>query len=128
ILRRRPELRRRLWDNAGRLYHGLEALGFRLGPEPSPVVAVLLETKAQALAFWAGLTERGVYANLMIPPATPNGTSLVRCSVSAAHEPEQIDALCAAFAELRGIAATPGHRACGADLAVASAKTSRGGG
>lgn len=126
ILRRRPELRRRLWDNAGRLYHGLEALGFRLGPEPSPVVAVLLETKAQALAFWAGLMERGVYVNLMIPPATPNGMSLVRCSVSAAHEPEQIDALCAAFAELRGIAATPGHRACGADLAVASAKTSRG--
>lgn len=107
ILRQRPALRRRLWANAERLYRGLEALGFRLGADPSPVVAVLLDTREQALAFWAGLIERGVYVNLMIPPATPKGRSLVRCSVSAAHEPEQIDAICAAFADLRGIGAAP---------------------
>ena len=88
----------------------------------------MLETKAQALAFWAGLIERGVYVNLMLPPATPNGRFLVRCSVSAAHEPVQIDRLCAAFAELRGITATPGYRVCGADLAVAPAETPRGSG
>jgi len=107
ILRQRPALRRRLWANAERLYRGLEALGFRLGADPSPVVAVLLDTREQALAIWAGLIERGVYVNLMIPPATPKGRSLVRCSVSAAHEPEQIDAICAAFADLRGIGAAP---------------------
>ena len=40
----------------------------------------------------------------MLPPATPNGVSLIRCSVSAAHTAEQIDAVCAAFADLRSAA------------------------
>jgi 8-amino-7-oxononanoate synthase len=40
----------------------------------------------------------------MLPPATPDGVSLIRCSVSAAHTPEQIDAVGAAFADLRAAA------------------------
>jgi len=43
----------------------------------------------------------GVYVNLMLPPATPNGVSLIRCSVSAVHTPEQINKICAAFEKLR---------------------------
>ncbi|HQU14919.1 MAG: 8-amino-7-oxononanoate synthase [Chromatiales bacterium 21-64-14] len=107
LLRERPALRQRLWDNAQHLYSALEKLGFRLGPEVSPVVAVMLDSKAQALAFWRGLLERGIYVNLMFPPATPNGRCLVRCSVSAAHSPEQIEVICAAFEQLREISETP---------------------
>lgn len=101
ILRSSPELRSRLWDNARRLYGGLEELGYRLGPDVSPVVAALLDTPAQALGMWRGLIAEGVYVNLMLPPATPAGESLVRCSISAAHTPEQIDQICGAFAALR---------------------------
>ena len=39
-LRTRPELKDTLWSNARRLYSGLQDLGFELGPEISPVVAV----------------------------------------------------------------------------------------
>ncbi len=102
ILRTRGELRARLWENAHHLYQGLQGLGFTLGPEPSPVIAVVLETKAQALALWSGLLERGVYVALVFPPATPNGTYLLRCSVSAGHTAEQIESILAAFAQLRG--------------------------
>jgi 8-amino-7-oxononanoate synthase len=104
-IRGRPELRVRLWDNAHRLYGELREMGYRLGPEPSPVIAVVLESKTQALSTWRGLLERGVYVNLMLPPATPSGTSLLRCSMSAAHTSEQIDAIRGAFAELREAAA-----------------------
>ncbi len=97
-------LRRRLRNNAERLHAGLTALGYTLGAPPSPVIAVILEGKIEALKFWDGLLKRGVYVNLMLPPATPNGVSLIRCSVSAAHTPEQIDAVCAAFADLRAAA------------------------
>ena len=38
ILRDRPELRNRLWENARTLYQKLHDLGFDLGPEPSPIV------------------------------------------------------------------------------------------
>jgi len=100
-LRERPELRDRLWENAERLYAELERMGYRLGPEPSPIVAVMLDDAQQALGAWQGLLERGVYVNLMLPPATPKGLSLMRCSVSAAHTTEQIDAMCQAFAGIR---------------------------
>lgn len=97
ILRTRSELRRRLWENAHKLYRQLQALGFELGPEPSPVVAVRVSSIDQAIALWKGLLESGVYVNLVTPPATPDGSCLLRCSVSAGHTPEQIDKICNAF-------------------------------
>lgn len=103
ILRSRPELRNRLWENAQRLYQRLQELGFVLGPEPSPIVAVRFESKEQAVALWLGLLERGVYVNLVPPPATPDGGSLLRCSVSAGHTRQQIDTICQAFESLQAI-------------------------
>jgi 8-amino-7-oxononanoate synthase len=95
-------LRQRLRENAERLHAGLGAQGYRLGAPPNAVVAVLLGDKLQALRFWDHLLKHGVYVNLMVPPATPNGESLLRCSISAAHTPEQIDAILAAFASWTG--------------------------
>jgi len=103
VMRSRPELQRRLWDNASKLYQHLQDLGFVLGPEPSPIIAVRLGSVEQALAFWVGLLERGVYVNLVLPPATPDTSPLLRCSVSAGHTPEQVDHICEAFASLQEI-------------------------
>jgi 8-amino-7-oxononanoate synthase len=44
-----------------------------------------------AVRFWNRLIDRGIYANLALPPATPGSLSLIRCSISAAHTQEQID-------------------------------------
>ena len=99
------DLRKRLRDNAERLHTGLSALGFRLGAPANAVVAVLVGDKVEALRFWDHLLKHGVYVNLMVPPATPGNESLLRCSVSAAHTPQQIDAICAAFASWNGATA-----------------------
>ncbi len=101
ILRTRPALRTRLWANAHRLYDELKRLGFVLGPEPSPVVATLFDQREEAIAFWNGLQELGIYVNMILPPAAPDGRSLLRCSVSAAHTPEQIDRICQSFAAVK---------------------------
>lgn len=99
-LRSRPELKARLWDNARRLYDGLQALGFELGPEVSPVVAVRCRDRATALSNWNKLLQAGVYVNMMLPPATPGGASFLRCSISAAHSPLQIDTIIDRFTTL----------------------------
>ncbi len=104
LLRDGKHLREKLWANATKLYNSLDALGYQLGPEVSTVVAVMLDTREQALAFWRGLLEHGIYVNLVFPPATPGNKSLVRCSVSAAHSEEQITSICKAFENLRDIA------------------------
>ncbi len=101
VLRERPELRGRLWSNARRLYRQLQDMGFSLGPEPSPIIAALLKSRQEAVAFWSRLLERGVYVNLILPPAAPNGGSLLRCSVSAAHTDGQVDQICQGFASTK---------------------------
>ncbi|MGD8776654.1 MAG: aminotransferase class I/II-fold pyridoxal phosphate-dependent enzyme [Syntrophobacterales bacterium] len=103
IMRARPELRSRLWNNAHHLYDRLQEMGFVLGPEPSPIVAVRVPEKKQALSLWTGLLERGVYVNLVLPPATPDGGALLRCSMSAGHTTEQVEQICEAFSSLRGV-------------------------
>ena len=104
ILRTRHELRKKLWSNANNLYAQLQDLGFQLGPEPSPVVAVRVSNIDQAIALWKGLLKKGIYVNLVTPPATPDGGCLLRCSVSAGHSPHQIEQIGEAFAALRDIA------------------------
>ncbi len=100
ILASQPDLRERLWENSRRLYDRLKGLGFRLGPEPSPIIAVRFTKREEAHAAWRRLMEHGVYVNLVLPPATPDGGSLLRCSVSAGHSHEQIERIAAAFEAL----------------------------
>jgi len=100
-IRARPELREQLWRNARQLFEGLNSLGFETGPNVSPVVAVKIGKKEAALEFWNRLLEHGIYVNLMIPPASPDSFSYLRCSVSAAHTPKQIETIIAAFSKLK---------------------------
>ena len=100
VVQQRPELRTQLWSNAERLYNGLKNLGMHIGPEVGPVVAAIFEDRDVAINSWKQLMEHGVCVNLVVPPASPNTSSLLRCSLSAAHSPEQIDHIIAAYAAL----------------------------
>lgn len=95
-----PQLREQLWRNARTFYDGLQTLGFDLGPEVSPVVAIKLQSKEIAVRFWNALIEAGVYTNIAIPPSTPNALSLLRSSISAAHTREQIATALDVFAKV----------------------------
>jgi 8-amino-7-oxononanoate synthase len=62
-----------------------------------------------ALGWWRQLVESGVYVNMVLPPATPTGNCLLRCSLSAAHSDQQVTQLLEAYLGLpnheQGIAA-----------------------
>lgn len=100
LLRNGSKLREQLWKNAQQLYSHLKMVGYQVGPEPGPVVATILDNPQQALALWNGLLENDIYVNLILPPAAPEGKSLVRCSVNAAHTAEQIEYVCQTFSKL----------------------------
>ncbi|WP_428309573.1 serine palmitoyltransferase [Hydrocarboniphaga sp.] len=93
-------LRVRLRDNAVRLYDGLRALGFHVGPQASPIVSVTVDDNETAVRFWNLLLQGGLYVNLALPPATPTNKPLLRASISAAHTPRQIDTALALFADI----------------------------
>jgi 8-amino-7-oxononanoate synthase len=100
VVKARPELRTRLWANVNQLYGTLERRGFVLGPHKSPVVAIHLPDPAMATQIWHELLLEGVYVNLTLPPATPNNTALLRCSVCAAHDSRQLSVVADKITEI----------------------------
>jgi len=101
VISSEPQLRTKLWNNVEQLYRGLEQLGFELGSDPSPIVAIRVPGKENALFAWKAILDRGIYVNLVLPPAAPAGLSLLRCSISAAHTSEQINFILKTFADLK---------------------------
>ncbi len=100
VIHSRPELRSRLWNNAITLYQRLKDLGYTVGPEPSPIIAIRYNDMNEAFSAWNGLLERSIYVNMVLPPATPDGGVLLRCSLSAAHSAEQVEKIGDAFSSL----------------------------
>ncbi len=100
-IRARPELKDRVWHNANRVYKALSALGLKLGPDVSPVIGVNFAERNDAFVFWQALLSDGVYTNLILPPAAPDGGSLIRCSLTAAHSDEEIDSIIGAFSRAK---------------------------
>lgn len=90
-------LRQNLRERAAQLHAGLTELGFDLCSDPSPVIAVRRPNEAVAAMEWNWLIENGVYVNLAVPPGTPQSSSLLRISLSAAHSKADVDTLIAAF-------------------------------
>ncbi len=103
LLRKGVNLRKQLWENCTQLYEKLKQSGYVVGPDPGPVIAAILDTPQQALLLWRNLLEHNIYVNLILPPAAPEGKSLVRCSVNAAHTPEQMSYVGEVFSKLRGL-------------------------
>jgi len=95
-----PALRALLWRNTDKLYDGLQAIGYDLGPDKNPVIGIFMPGLEEGLNAWNWLLENGVYVNMALPPATPEGVCLLRCSVSAGHSAEQLDEVLQVFEKL----------------------------
>ena len=93
-------MRDNLWANAKRIHAAFTQLGFDLAAPASPVIAVKLKDREEAFKSWRYLMENGVYVNLAIPPGTPNATSILRLSVSAAHTTEDLDKVVSVYTGL----------------------------
>jgi 8-amino-7-oxononanoate synthase len=104
-----PELFERLLGNARYLRQGLRDLGLKViepgtlpdGSEATtPVVPVLVGEDWQAVLLWKALFEAGVYTNVAIHPAVPPGGALLRTSLMATHQRDQLDRALAIIAEV----------------------------
>ena len=64
------------------------------------IVPVLLGSEARALAVAAALNARGLFIPAIRPPTVPPGSSRLRVTLSAAHEPADLERLVAALDEV----------------------------
>ena len=101
LLEAEPERVRRLGANAAALRAGLAAEGLAAGGGESQIVPLEVGDAARTMELCERLLERGVFAQGIRPPTVPPGSSRLRFSVMASHEP----------AELREAARTAGAAA-----------------
>jgi 8-amino-7-oxononanoate synthase len=100
IMETEPQHREKLWQNVRRFKGGMHGMGFDTLGSETPIVPVLIGTDDQALRFWKGLWEEGIFTTPAIPPSVPPGKSIIRTSVNANHTPEQLERLLTAFAKV----------------------------
>ena len=99
-----PELRERLWRNAGHFRAEMTARGFELLPGEHPIVPLMLRDPKLAQDFADGLRDKGVLVSAFSFPVVPRGQDRIRTQMSAAHDVKDLDRAIAAFTEVgRGL-------------------------
>ena len=96
----RRQLRQTFWRNARLLAEGLAAAGCAPRHGDSPVMCIKVGEVARAFGLWRALLDKGIYVNLVVPPAAPANAAMLRLSVSAAHSEADIRAIVEAMASV----------------------------
>jgi len=103
LLRTRPELKAKLWENVTALQSGLKEAGFDIGTTTSCVTPVYLKGSIpEAMALVKDLRENyGIFCSIVVYPVIPKGLILLRLIPTATHTLEDIDITLKAFNSIR---------------------------
>ncbi|MCL2850916.1 MAG: pyridoxal phosphate-dependent aminotransferase family protein [Firmicutes bacterium] len=91
ILKAEPERVAKVNEIANYAREQLSARGIRIIPSTSPIIPIHIGDLQETFVVCNALLKAGVYANPVIPPATPPGESLIRTSYTALNTKEIID-------------------------------------
>ncbi|WHF52198.1 aminotransferase class I/II-fold pyridoxal phosphate-dependent enzyme [Chryseobacterium gotjawalense] len=99
LLRSRPEIKAKLWENVYKLQNGLKERGFNLGGSNTCVTPVMMEgSTVEATLLSRDLRENfGIFTSVVIYPVIPKGMILLRLIPTASHTDSEINETLAAF-------------------------------
>ena len=95
-------LRDRLQQHIRRFREGVAGLPLQLAASATAIQPLIVGENQAALDLAAGLRARGIWASAIRPPTVPPGSARLRLTLTAAHQPGDIDTLLEAL-----------HAACG---------------
>jgi glycine C-acetyltransferase len=96
-----PSLVQKLRDNVAAARKGISDVGFEVLKSPTAICPIIVGETATAIKMSNQLLDMGVFAIGFGYPVVPEGTARIRVQISAAHEQEHIDRLCAALKRLK---------------------------
>lgn len=99
LLRTKPEIKAKLWENVHKLQNGLKERGFNLGETNTCVTPVMMEgTPVEATLLVKDLRENfGIFTSVVVYPVIPKGMILLRLIPTASHTDAEINETLAAF-------------------------------
>ncbi|MEE3650150.1 MULTISPECIES: 8-amino-7-oxononanoate synthase [unclassified Brenneria] len=92
-VRQGDALREALQRNIARFRSGLATAPFQLMNSGSAIQPLIVGENAPTLALMARLRSQGLWVSAMRPPTVPPGSARLRITLTAAHQPEDIDRL-----------------------------------
>jgi glycine C-acetyltransferase len=93
----RPELRKRLFENADFFRKEMTELGFTLAGAGHPIIPVMLGDAELAQNFAANMLKEDIYVIGFSFPVVPQGQARIRTQMSAAHSREDVESAIKAF-------------------------------
>lgn len=99
LLRSRPEIKAKLWENVNKLQNGLIERGFNIGGTNTCVTPVMMQgSTVEATLLVQDLRENyGIFTSVVIYPVIPKGMILLRLIPTASHTDSEIDETLNAF-------------------------------
>ena len=103
MIRTRPELKEKLWDNVRKLQAGLKERGFNIGNTNTPVTPVYMESGVtDATNLVVDLRENyNIFCSMVMYPVIPKGELILRLIPTAVHTDEDIQLTLDAFTAVR---------------------------
>ena len=96
----RPELRKRLFENAEFFRKEMTELGFTLAGAGHPIIPVMLGDAELAQNFAAQMLKEGIYVIGFSFPVVPEGQARIRTQMSASHSMENVKSAIQAFKKI----------------------------
>ncbi len=91
ILKSEPERVTKLTETAEYMRKLLRERGIKFADSKAPIIALYTYGFETTFEVCKRLFEEGVYANPVVPPATPPGQGLIRTTYTATHKKEELE-------------------------------------
>jgi 8-amino-7-oxononanoate synthase len=100
VMKEEPERVKRVNDIGDYMRKSYHQLGFNTGNSVSPIIPIFIGDDYRAAMIWKAMFEAGVYVNMVVAPAVPEGKQLLRTSYMAIHTDEQLARVLEVFSEV----------------------------
>ncbi|HEX9091115.1 MAG TPA: aminotransferase class I/II-fold pyridoxal phosphate-dependent enzyme [Anaerolineales bacterium] len=90
VMQEEPQRVKRVNEIGDQMRKGYHELGFNTGGSVSPIIPIYVGDDYRAAVIWKAMFEAGVYVNMVVSPAVPEGKQLLRTSYMATHTDDQL--------------------------------------
>jgi len=100
VMQEEPQRVKRVNDIGDQMRKSYHELGFNTGNSVSPIIPIYIGDDYRAAFIWKAMFEAGVYVNMVVSPAVPDGKQLLRTSYMATHTDEQLSRVVEIFSQV----------------------------